>query len=834
MTSNQRDTEQAMADKTVNALESASQSSSSQTDSENQILGKALRDSAGVDLPSANPELRGLLISQMEFQQITSDGLVENATPAAPVKTTAPSRPRMGWWIAIAATGLVATGSWIAFQTVNRVPIAQNVSGEIAPELTGENITIADNSLSLNSVPTEPEKTTDELAFIKEKERRTPASSLAGESTNLPSQKPGSVKFVAPLERKQGLPNGNSADPGGVVVGGILVQDGLLGKNLGVNGVTPSSLALRFGEQVDSYGVNSQPTQNSLYSLQALNDPQQQLAQTNRYQFGLVENLGFKTRTIELGEDLGGGGLGGGGFGGGGLGRGEYERGKGYRELGRTTRGFGYNTEQYDPIKENSFVRVYGQAAKSTFSIDVDTASYANMRRFINAGQLPPRNSIRVEEMVNYFKYDYQPPVGDDPFAVNMEVASCPWNDGHKLLRIGIKGKEIHRDERPSSNIVFLLDVSGSMNSHDKLPLLKRGVQMMVERLNENDMVTIVTYAGNAGLVLPPTSGDQTKKINEAIERLKSGGSTNGSAGIELAYELAQKNFIPKGTNRVILATDGDLNVGITSDSDLVKLIKNKASEGVFLTVLGFGTGNLKDSKMEKLADNGNGIYAYIDSIREANKVLVQQMSASLVTIAKDVKLQLEFNPAEILAYRLIGYENRVMANQDFANDAKDAGEIGAGHTVTALYELVMAKQNPAEPETIIPAGLKYQVASPKKPLAEKQDDRKLNLSDAANSGELLTVFLRHKKPEANESELSEYTVNNVEKSFSAASNDFRFAASVASFGMLLRGSKYAGSATPQSVLDLASGSIGDDSSGYRAEFVDLVRRVGQLTHQEK
>ena len=481
--------------------------------------------------------------------------------------------------------------------------------------------------------------------------------------------------------------------------------------------------------------------------------------------------------------------------------------------------------EQYEPIVENPFQRTLGSAAVSTFSIDVDTASYANIRRFISRGQLPPPDSVRIEEMINYFEYDYPQPNNDHPFSVNMELASCPWNPKHRLLRVGLKGKEVHRDERPRTNLVFLLDVSGSMNNPDKLPLLKRGFQMMVNRLTENDRVSIVTYAGNAGLALEPTSGDQKKQINEAIERLTPGGSTHGSAGIQLAYQLAQQNFIQDGVNKVILATDGDLNVGITSDDALVQLITQKASEGVFLTVLGFGTGNLKDGKLEKLADNGNGLYAYIDSLREAHKVLVEQMSGSLVTIAKDVKIQIEFNPAEVKSYRLIGYENRMLARQDFDNDQKDAGEIGAGHTVTALYELATTGQLD---DFVDVKGLKYQ-GSGRTPDAELESADGSVLTQAAANGELLTLALRYKQPDENESKRIEFTLKDDEKSFSSASDDFRFAASVASFGMLLRGSKHAGNSNLASIMETAAGAIGNDVSGYRAEFVELVRQAGKL-----
>jgi len=480
--------------------------------------------------------------------------------------------------------------------------------------------------------------------------------------------------------------------------------------------------------------------------------------------------------------------------------------------------------EEYSPINENNFVRTAGEEAISTFSIDVDTAAYSNMRRFINSGQLPPPDAVRIEELVNYFSYDYPQPEGDDPFSVNMELANCPWSKRHKLLRVGIKGKEVHVDERPASNLVFLLDVSGSMNSTDKLPLLKRGLQMMVDQLNENDRVSIVTYAGNAGLVLEPTSGDQTRKIKEAIEKLNAGGSTNGSAGIELAYQLAQKHFIEDGVNKVILATDGDLNVGVTQNHELVELIKQKASENVFLTVLGFGTGNLKDSKMEQLADNGNGIYAYIDGLSEARKVLVDNLSGSLVTIAKDVKLQLEFNPAEVTSYRLIGYENRTLQTEDFNNDQIDAGEIGAGHTVTAIYELLTTDA----PELVSdsPVKMKYQSKAQvdKKPVPKTEVN--LNLSAQAKSGELLTLALRYKQPDSNTSQRLEFTIDNESNRFESASADFQFAASVASFGMLLRSSQHAGDVTKSMIEDMAEPAIGEDSSGYRTEFLELVRKA--------
>ena len=484
--------------------------------------------------------------------------------------------------------------------------------------------------------------------------------------------------------------------------------------------------------------------------------------------------------------------------------------------------------EQYEPIFENAFIAAKGPTAISTFSIDVDTASYANMRRLLNSGQRPPVDSIRLEELVNYFKYDYAQPTGEHPFSVNLELADCPWQDGHQLLRVGLKGKDVHVEERPATNVVFLIDVSGSMSSNDKLPLLKSGFKMMSRQLGENDRVSIVTYAGSAGVALSPTNGTQTETINNAIDLLSSGGSTHGSAGIKLAYELAQQNFIQGGVNRVMLATDGDLNVGVTSDDALVSLIKEKAAEGVFLTVLGFGTGNLKDGKLEKLADNGNGMYAYVDSTREARRVLVDQLSGSLVTIAKDVKIQVEFNPAEVKSYRLLGYENRMLETKDFDDDRKDAGEIGAGHSVTAIYQIEPAKAV-ARPVSL-PSGMKYQVQADLKPDLKQASDvegaDKDGLSEAALSGELATVALRYKQPEASESQRLEVSIKNQPKRFMEASPDFRFATSVAGFGMYLRNSKHRGSINAGQLQQIASGAIGKDEAAYRSEFIDLIRKA--------
>lgn len=461
------------------------------------------------------------------------------------------------------------------------------------------------------------------------------------------------------------------------------------------------------------------------------------------------------------------------------------------------------NTEQYDYMADNTF-KIAIQNPLSTFSIDVDRAAYANVRRFLTDGRMPPPDAVRIEEMVNYFEYDYAQPEGDDPFIVSSEVAKCPWNNDHYLALIGLQGVEIEAGDLPPNNLVFLLDVSGSMNAPRKLPLLKTAMRLLVDQLRPEDRVSIVVYAGAAGLVLEPTA-DKTA-ILDAIERLSAGGSTAGGGGIELAYKTALDHFIPEGNNRVILATDGDFNVGTSSDGALTRLIENKRESGVFLTVLGFGKGNLKDSKMEKLADHGNGNYAYIDDILEAKKVLVNEMGGTLVTIAKDVKIQVEFNPAVIKGYRLIGYENRLLAKEDFDNDKKDAGELGAGHTVTALYELI-----PADSDEIVPeAGeLKYQ---------------KTQLVD---SKEMMNIKLRYKKPNGSTSKLMSQPVAAVQPL--KASRNLRFASAVAEFGLLLRNSDYKGNASYGQVLERARAARGPDVAGYRAEFIRLVERAELL-----
>jgi Ca-activated chloride channel family protein len=476
------------------------------------------------------------------------------------------------------------------------------------------------------------------------------------------------------------------------------------------------------------------------------------------------------------------------------------------------TRGFdtGLTTASYSAIEDNPF-RLVKDAPLSTFGIDVDTASYSNVRRLLNAGQLPPPGAVRIEEMVNYFPYDYAPPQDGRPFSVRIDVAGCPWKTDHRLVRVGIKGKALAATARPAANLVFLLDVSGSMSPDNRLPLILESMKMLVGQLEAKDHVAIVVYAGESGLALPSTSCEDKAKILAALDSLHAGGSTNGAAGIQLAYEVASQNRIDGGINRVILATDGDFNVGVTDQSSLVKLVQEKAKSGTFLSVLGVGDDNYKDSTMEMLADRGNGNYAYIDTLKEGEKVLVQQASGTLVTIAKDVKVQVEFNPAQVGSYRLIGYEDRLLAPEDFKDDRKDAGEIGAGHTVTALYEVVPPG---ALTETAGVDPLKYQPAP----------------APAANaSRELLTVKLRWKEPDADVSTPMEVPVVDEGMTYSAASADFKFAASVAAFGMCLRDSPNRGSANLDAVLELAAEGAANDPGGWRAEFVGLVKRAKEL-----
>ena len=472
-----------------------------------------------------------------------------------------------------------------------------------------------------------------------------------------------------------------------------------------------------------------------------------------------------------------------------------------------------WNTEDYRRIEDNRFHSTR-LSPLSTFSIDVDRASYANMRRFLLEGRLPPADAIRTEELINYFTYEYAEPRGEHPFTVAADVGPAPWNREHRLVRIGLQGRRYASRELPPSNLVFLIDVSGSMASSDKLPLVQQAFRLLVNELREEDRVAIVVYAGSAGLVLPSTPGTDRATILSAIDRLQAGGSTAGGAGIRLAYEIARRNHLPEGNNRVILATDGDFNVGVSSEGELVRLIEEKRREGTALTVLGFGTGNLKDSRMEQLADKGDGNYAYIDNLLEARKVFVSELTSTLFTIAKDVKIQVEFNPARVRAYRLIGYENRLLATEDFSDDTKDAGELGAGHSVTALYEIVPAG---ARSSVAIPddEGLRYQQRPEIEPVA-------------AHGDEWLTVQLRYKPPTSSRSRLMRHTVR-VRDEQRELRGDFGFAASVAAFGMVLRNSEHRGSATLEDVLALARETRGADADGYRAEFIRLVEMARSI-----
>ena len=468
------------------------------------------------------------------------------------------------------------------------------------------------------------------------------------------------------------------------------------------------------------------------------------------------------------------------------------------------------NTEAYDRIDENPF-RSPAVAPLSTFSVDVDRASYANVRRFLDHGSLPPKDAVRIEELVNYFPYaDAEPARGDVPLRITTEVAAAPWNTAHDLVRIALRARDVDMRRAPAANLVFLIDVSGSMMGPGRLPLVKQSLALLVNQLREQDRVAIVVYAGNAGLVLPSTSGGDKQRILAALDGLEAGGSTAGGAGIRLAYDVVRQNFVRGGNNRVILCTDGDFNVGPSSDGALVDLIEQRRTEGAFLTILGFGMGNYKDAKMEKLADAGNGNYGYIDDLLEARKMLVKEMGGTLVTVAKDVKLQVEFNPARVRAYRLLGYEDRLLRDEDFANDAKDAGEVGAGHMVTALYEIVRtdARLDVTLHET---GALRYQ--RPPEP--------------SAPSDELLHVAMRWKAPDGERSQLVNHP---VAARRGPPSESMRFASAVAGFGMLLRGSPYAGSLAWPTVIDLARGARGDDRDGYRADFIRLAELAAELS----
>ncbi len=470
-----------------------------------------------------------------------------------------------------------------------------------------------------------------------------------------------------------------------------------------------------------------------------------------------------------------------------------------------------WNTEEYAAIHENGYKNPMNDPL-STFSIDVDAASYSNMRRFLMNGQTPPKDAIRVEELINYFNYDYANPIGNEAFSVTTEVATAPWNQTHQLVHIGIQGKKLAMDNLPNSNLVFLLDVSGSMSNANKLPLLKSALKLLVNELREGDKVSIVVYAGAAGLVLPPTSGENKGTIIAALDRLEAGGSTAGGAGIKLAYKTAREQFIKGGNNRIIIATDGDFNIGASSNAEMERLIEVERESGVFLTVLGFGMGNYKDSKMEILANKGNGNYAYIDNILEAKKVLVNEFGGTLFTIAKDVKIQVEFNPEMVQSYRLIGYENRLLNKEDFNDDTKDAGELGSGHTVTALYE-------------IVPAGVEFDNKSVD-PLKYQNSNKtpKHNFK-----GEMMTVKVRYKKPDGDKSMLITKTVKNSDKSWKYASKNFKWSAGIAEFGMLLRGSEYINLNSYEQVFALAQSAKGEDKFGYRSEFIRLIESAQLL-----
>ncbi|PXX96218.1 hypothetical protein DF185_20435 [Marinifilum breve] len=467
-----------------------------------------------------------------------------------------------------------------------------------------------------------------------------------------------------------------------------------------------------------------------------------------------------------------------------------------------------YNTEGYSTINENNYKNTV-ESPVSTFSIDVDAASYSNVRRFLTNGEKPPIDAIRIEEMINYFNYHYEQPKGEHPFAIHHEIAECPWNNDNLLLHIGLQGKKIEAENLPASNLVFLLDVSGSMNSQNKLPLLKKAFKLLINQLRPEDKVAIVVYAGSSGLVLPSTNGSEKEEILNALNKLSAGGSTAGAAGLKLAYKTARENFIDGGNNRIILATDGDFNVGISSNAEMERLIEKERNNGVFISVLGFGMGNYKDDKMEIIADKGNGNYSYIDNILEAKKVLVNEFGGTLHTIAKDVKIQIEFNPAIVEEYRLIGYENRMLNKEDFDDDKKDAGELGSGHNVTALYEIKLAKKKRKN------QNLKYQ-------------DTKLN-AKALSKDEIASVKFRYKNPKGRKSILITEEIPMNVSSEQTISENFQFSAAVAGFGLLLRKSKHKGNCNYKMLIDLAQNSKGKDEEGYRGEFIRLMKLAKHL-----
>ncbi|KQS26978.1 von Willebrand factor type A domain-containing protein [Dyadobacter sp. Leaf189] len=467
--------------------------------------------------------------------------------------------------------------------------------------------------------------------------------------------------------------------------------------------------------------------------------------------------------------------------------------------------------ESYKLINENGF-QVTGQQAVTTFAADVDRASYSNIRRYLTNGNLPPADAVRIEEMINYFDYDYPQPKGDSPIALTTELTDSPWNKGLKLLHIGMQAKKVAVQDLPASNLVFLVDVSGSMTDENKLPLVKQALKLLVGQLREQDKISIVAYAGAAGVILPPTSGSEKSKIKDALDKLEAGGSTAGGEGIELAYDLAAAHFISKGNNRVILATDGDFNVGVSSEAGLQRLIEQKRKSGIFLSVMGFGMGNYKDNLAETLADKGNGNYAYIDNLQEAKKEFVHEFGGTLFTVAKDVKIQIEFNPLHVQGYRLIGYETRALKNEEFHDDKKDAGEMGSGHIVTAIYEL-------------IPAGFNSEYLPKTDPLKYQKN----NISATGKTDEMLTIKVRYKEPDSEKSQLFDLPVGNSSRPFASCSENLRFSAAVAEFGLLLRDSEFKGEATYGDVISKAQNALGKDNEGYRAEFVQLVKTARSL-----
>jgi secreted protein with Ig-like and vWFA domain len=738
-------------------------------DLHDRLIDVALREVAGNVTP---PDLSARILAANINLAAATVGAASRAAPPSP------STRKRAFWAALAVAAMLLVGISIALlpalqspQQSSRSSVASRLGNESSQQLA---ISQEKSTLTSNAMPSPSYSTTDSYDsinhFAEGAERDAGAyGSYAGDS----------VQAAAPVADGREWAESSAIER----------EDAPL--------VQPDTKQLARGE----VEVRFQKSDSTTFKVESAPDTPQQYLQLYSKKDAGLRGFNFGEAQVPTG-----------GYGG--------------RALTPEGTGPGLSGDQYTRIFENPFIKAEGGDAVSTFSIDVDTASYANVRQFImEMNTMPPPDAVRVEELINYFDYDYAGPNSDaeEPFAAHVEVAGCPWNSEHRLVRIGIKGREMERTKRPRSNLVFLVDVSGSMDEPNKLPLVAYGLQQLTRELGENDRVAIVVYASSDGLVLPSTPGSDQATILAALGRLQAGGSTAGGAGIQLAYQIAEDHFIESGTNRVVLCTDGDFNVGVTSTAELERLCEQKAKDTrVFLSVLGFGRGNLNDAMMEAISNRGNGNYHYVDNRTEARRVLVEEMTGTLVTIAKDVKIQVEFNPRQVAGYRLIGYENRMLRTEDFNDDTKDAGEIGAGHTVTALYEVVPAGKPIATPPV---DGLKYQQQAS----AQSSDNVHADGEASDASGEMLTLKMRYKQPEGDTSRKLEWAVTDHGKVFAAAASDFQFAAAVAGFGLVLRDSQHKGNLTLAAVLELAQSAQGEDEHGYRAEFLDIVRRAKSL-----